>query len=287
MSRISPWSNPPGSAAGTYVAGGTDVAVADGGTGASTAQAAAQNLGVPYRILHSALPLIKASSGSMGNNGAITAMTALAFTYASAYIYLPAGAIAAGVPAAADWYYFVGSSTTAGTVFNNTLSANLSARGEPQIPASPTAFSTTGPGAFTGVTAEVTALTATIPAGALGVTGRIRVVTEVTVNNTAGAKVYKVHYSGVGGNAFASPSIVSTTGWRGETIIENRGATNVQVGSTSGLAFVAGSAQLGTFPILGAVDTTASTTVVITATVSGAATDGLVFETCYVEIVTN
>ena len=65
-------------------AGGTDVAVADGGTGASTAQAAAQNLGVPYIIAQSGaavaapgdtnentLATIAIPANSMGANGRI------------------------------------------------------------------------------------------------------------------------------------------------------------------------------------------------------------------------
>lgn len=61
-----------------YRAGGTDVPVADGGTGASTAQGAAANLAVPYVVAKSAVAV---------SVGAVTTETVLAT------IAIPAGAI--------------------------------------------------------------------------------------------------------------------------------------------------------------------------------------------------
>src|SRR5690349_20306203 len=69
-------------------------------------------VGIPYVLAQCGIPFIKASSGTMGNNGALSGLTALPTTYAKAFIWLPAGAIAAGVPAAATWYYVQMSSTT-------------------------------------------------------------------------------------------------------------------------------------------------------------------------------
>lgn len=67
-----------------YFAGGTDVAVADGGTGASTARAAAQNLSVPYILAKSyaavsgaadtnenTLATITVPANAMGANGVL------------------------------------------------------------------------------------------------------------------------------------------------------------------------------------------------------------------------
>src|SRR5579859_1785192 len=95
------------------------------------------------------IPFIVANTGTMGNNGALTLGTALPSTYANAYVYLPANAISAG--SAAGWYFCQFSSTTVGTVFNNTYSS-----GTPQIPAALVSFATTGPGAYTGVTTQIT-----------------------------------------------------------------------------------------------------------------------------------
>ena len=44
----------------------------------------------------STIPLILPSSGSMGNNGALTLTTALDSSYANAFFYMPASAIASG-----------------------------------------------------------------------------------------------------------------------------------------------------------------------------------------------
>jgi hypothetical protein len=69
---------------GAYTPGGTDVALADGGTGASTAQGAAANLLVPYVLAQSGvqvtntgnttentLATITIPAGAMGANGSI------------------------------------------------------------------------------------------------------------------------------------------------------------------------------------------------------------------------
>jgi hypothetical protein len=115
-----------------------------------------------------AIPFIIAPTGSMANNGAITLGTSLPTTYANAYIYLPANAIQTG--SSAGWYFCQMSSATVGTVFNNTYTPGL-----PTIPANPTAFASTGPGAYTGVTTAVTGPQITIPAGALGPNGALRI----------------------------------------------------------------------------------------------------------------
>lgn len=98
-------------------------------------------------LFSSVVPFIYPSSGSMADNGALTLTTALPTTYPHAFVRLPADAISAG--SAAGWYYTVFSSTTAATVYNNAYTS-----GSPAVPASPTAFVTTGPGAYTQTTAS-------------------------------------------------------------------------------------------------------------------------------------
>lgn len=155
----------------------------------------------PVTVLSlSAVPFIKASSGTMGNNGAVSAMTALPRTMASgAYLYLPAGAICAtcsvsvggggiGSPSAAGWYWFVGSSTTAGTVYNRTYTSGTPVRGET------TAFAETGPGAFTGATTTPESIVITVPANSLGINGQIQVDAAWAFNGTAGNKALTVKY---------------------------------------------------------------------------------------------
>lgn len=167
--------------------------------------------GGTYPLLRTALPMIVPTSGSIGNNGALTGITALPVIYSSGcYMYFPAEAIRATVaeipedpgppvvPAvpevpgtAAGWYYVVMSSTTAGTIYNNVYTS-----GTPTIPSSPTAFVTTGPGAFTQVTTEITALSFTLPAGLMGTTGALRYTLRGENSNSSDDKTYKIKFGG-------------------------------------------------------------------------------------------
>lgn len=144
----------------------------------------------PTRVTlgQSRLPMILPSSGSMGNNGALTLTTALDQAYPAAYFYMPAGAIAAA--STAGFYYGTMSSTTAVTLFNNPYVS-----GTPTIPASPTAFATTGPGAYTQTTGSAfTAYTYSVPGGTLGAFDEVQAHGNVSYNNSAGAKTFNLSY---------------------------------------------------------------------------------------------
>lgn len=173
-----------------------------------------------------AIPFIIAPTGTMANNGAITLGTALPSTYANAYIYLPAGAVAAGVPAAAAWLFCQMSSATVGTVFNNAYTT-----GVPTIPTSPTAFATTGPGAYTGVTTAVTGPQITIPANTLGANGTLRIFSLWTNPSTAGNKTDAVS---VGGTTVYSAGLgTGATSNAVSTEIICRGSQAAQVAPSS------------------------------------------------------
>jgi hypothetical protein len=227
----------------------------------------------PYYLAKSAIPFIKCSSGTMGNNGALSAITALTRTYSNgAWLWLPAGAIAAGVPAAASWLWFVGSSTTAGTVYNSTYTTGVPTMG------TQTAFSTTGPGAFTGVSTAVNGPQITVPAGALGPSGLIRSFMSAQQTNSAGTKTYQLLYSGTSGTAYINDAITTQNLYRVEAWIQNEGVTNVQKGSHSTVAETNGGlGQLGSGNLVtSAVDTTAATSLVHTLT--GVAADNVILE---------
>ena len=84
-----------GGAGGTF-GGQSSLPITSGGTGATTAQGASANLGTSFVLAKWGIPFIVATTGTMGNNGAISAMTALDITYSGgAWLYLPAGAVAA------------------------------------------------------------------------------------------------------------------------------------------------------------------------------------------------
>lgn len=169
-------------------------------------------------LLNSAIPFIKAPSGTMGNNGAVSAMTALLRSYSEgAYLYLPANAISAG--SAAGWYWYVGSTTAAGTVYNSTYTSGVPQRG------TATAFATTGPGAFTGDTGTITAVSITVPARLMGLNGRIDIETTTLRNTTGGNKVLWIKWGGTAcvGSTYTTQASV----WSHCTVV-NRAATNVQ-----------------------------------------------------------
>lgn len=147
------------------------------------------------------LPMISAPTGTMANNGAITLGTALDATYANCYLYLPANAISAG--SAVGWYYAEMSSATAGIVYNNTYSS-----GEPSVPSSPTAFVTTGPGAYTGETTEH-GVVFTIPILQAGV--RLRALIYHKNNNSAGTKTPRIRLNGAAGTVLVGSAQTTNT----------------------------------------------------------------------------
>ena len=177
------------------------------------------NIVHPFSALSTGLPIIYPGNGTMGNNGAFTLGTALDQTYAQCYIQLPTGAIyTSPVSSSAGVYYCVMSSASAGTVYNNPYIV-----GNPTIPSSPTAFATTGPGAWTRATGNGTQtqlLAAPIPANSVGENGEIQVNWNWTMYNSAGVKVLQFTMGGHGYNSAPYDSLITqdsetTTQWRG------------------------------------------------------------------------
>ncbi len=225
-------------------------------------------------IGQSHIPFVLPGSGSMGNNGALTGMPTLPTTYASFYVYPAAGVIAAG--SAAGWYYAVGSSATAATVYNNVDSG-----GTPAIPASPTAFSTTGPGAFNNTTgAYVAAYSLTVAGNLIGANGALRVSGACSYDNNSDVKSLELTY---GGSAvgIAAPTTDVVSGFIGG--FSNRGAPNSQVSLlTLGMATGVGASALD----YTAVDSTQSQTLAFNLKIgSGDTSDFIVLENIVVELI--
>lgn len=177
--------------------------------------------GVAQKLAASAIPFIVAPTGTMANNGAITLGTGLPTTYANAYIFLPAGAIAAGVPAAPSWFFCQMTSATVGTVFNNTYVS-----GVPAIPAAPVAFATVGPGAYVGVTGLVAAQQISIPAGSIGPNGALRFSQLNSVPNNANTKIISASFAGV---TMWDTALTATNGSANISTLMARGAQNSSV----------------------------------------------------------
>ena len=259
-SSVTPPCSAFGTTAGTCVQG-NDSRI----TGAAPASTTVRKLG------QSTLPFVLLSSGTMGNNGALSGITAVPTAYPNAYCSVPAGAIATGIPAAQTWYYCTFSDTTHATLFNNTYTS-----GTPTIPASPTAFVTTGPGAFTQtVGSNIASYTLAIAGNTIGLNGTVRVMGARTINNSAGAKTVTLNY---GSFTIATAALTATTGAPIISGFSNRGATNVQVGLLNNL-FSVGNAP----PNYGAIDSTTAQNLTFNLQLA-TATDTITLESAEVEL---
>jgi hypothetical protein len=129
-------------------------------------------------------------------------------------------------------------------------------------------------------TVENVMATITIPANAMGPNGFIRVTTQWSATNNANVKTLRVRHSGASGNIYSSINIASTLTYTALAFIINRNSASSQIGGNP-LVSIAGG---GTAPTTGSVDTTAATTIVISAQkVTG--TDAMVLEWYVVEVV--
>lgn len=166
-----------------------------------------------------ALPVGIPSSGSIGNNGALTGLTAFATTYPNIYLFFPAGAIAAG--SAAGFYFCQMSSATAGTIFNNALVTGTA----PAIPAAPTPFVTTGPGAYTQSTSLQVLSKPTIKGGTLGINSMFEIYTLTSMRGAGGNKTFAFLFGGSSVGTFVSSS---GAGFQNITWLWNQGQANQQ-----------------------------------------------------------
>lgn len=220
------------------------------------------------------IPFVLLPSGSIGNNGAwTTSNAAQATAYPNAYCFVPLHAISAS--SAAGWYYCTFSTTQAATLFNNTYTS-----GTPTIPASPTPFVTTGPGAYTQTTgSNIASYTLAIAGNTIGLNGTVHIEGNVSHNNSAGNKILTTNY-----DSYAFGTFTDTTSLNRALIggFSNRGATNVQVPlSNSSLAVPAtGSAGALTY---GAIDSTATKNLVFNLQIASGS-DGMVLESAAVEL---
>jgi hypothetical protein len=219
---------------------------------------ASQVVGIERVLAQWGVPVGLASSGTMGNNGAASGMTALPATFSGGmWLYIPAGAIAAGEPATAAFRWFKASSTTAGTFYNSSWDGS----GIPPL-GTDTPYVTTGPGAFTGIAAgEIVAATITIPAGALGPNGRLSVDSSQTNNTAAGNKMFRIRYSGAAGTVLSTQTASTAASSGVVATLRNMGSAALQ--AIESYVTSAGAATAGTNTVFTTNDTAAGATTVV------------------------
>lgn len=172
-----------------------------------------------YALFNGGIPTGKPSSGSIGNNGALSGITAFPFTFADCFLFFPADKIAVGVPA--GFYYTQMSSPTAGTIFNNTYTSGL-----PTIPAVLVPFVTTGPGAYTQTSGAAEQQTSfTVPGNSMGANGSWRLRQLLCYNNSAGTKAFSVRWGGTNSLSISLSTSLCSNILRSMT---NAGKTGVQ-----------------------------------------------------------
>lgn len=249
-----------GSGSGMYGGAGA-IAFFTGGTITGT--------NVPYEWAKWGAPIVFGPTGTMANNGAVTWGTALPNAYTGgAWVVMPAGSIAAGVPAAAAILWYVGTNTTTGTFFNSTM--NLAS---PGTAGTATAYATTGPGAFTGVTTQTTIFSNTLAASAMGVNGRMKAQLFWTATNNVNAKSHNLV---IGSTDFLNAlSLASNAIVRAFLDLTNGPTQAKQFSTLYGLS--GAGAFLSAAYIYGAEDFSTALTVALKAT-RGTATDVMVLE---------
>lgn len=213
--------------------------------------------GLSTVLLQSAIPFVVSSSCTMANNGAVSVCAAMPYTIGASYSYWPANAICTANTA--GWYWTVWSSTTAGTIYNNTYPG-----GQPEVVASPTAFVCSA-GSGTQTSAAVTAMSATVPANAMGVNGSIEIINQMHLNNAASNHYWQPKF---GGTALIAVTETSTSNAGLSATIMNRGLTNSQ-------STVVNGGGGGTFSTI---DTTSAQTISINIQISTVASDFIILD---------
>lgn len=107
--------------------------------------------------------------------------------------------------------------------------------------------------------------TITVPAGSMGANGMLRLVAFWAMTNSANAKTMRVRFGGVGGAAYEIlPSVVNIDTARTNVWIANKNAANSQRGHGAS-QIPAFSQPTGAVAVVTSIDTTAATTLVLTA----------------------
>ena len=196
-------------------------------TGAVSLVAGGATVSVAYVIAQTAVPVILAPNGTVATNGTITLGTALSTTYANAWVYLPAGAVVAGL---AGLYFATFSSTTVGVI--TTTYTSVASAFTPYIPTG-TVVATGSNAAYTQSTAETTLANITVPGGMMGANGSVACRgTNYSAAATGGNKTVRARLGG--STEWGATIITSSGGVRVIGNITNRGSASSQVSNAYG-----------------------------------------------------
>lgn len=132
-------------------------------------------------------------------------------------------------------------------------------------------------------TTEDTLATITVPANTLGANGALRITTFWTFTNGANNKTLRARFSGASGTQYLNVTFTTQLEFIGTTVIGNANAMNSQGGYSIG-TYSGGTHLQGGSRITSAVDTTASTTIVLTGQ-KATAGDTLTLEGYMVEVI--
>jgi len=229
-------------------------------------------LPVPFVVMQPGVPVGLPSSGTVGNNGALTLTTALSAVYPHIFLFFPANALFAG--SASGIYYCQMSSTTVGTVF-----ADQYLGGDSVAPATPTPIVATGPGAYTQSLSKIALRTRTLEGGLLGPIGGLKYRPFISYPANTNVKMLYVDFGGV--NAITSSRSNGTSvadSW--DASIFNRGSQALNIMSALPIA----SANTSTAFRYTTVDTSTSTILAFSAQLA-VATDFVIIESCLVEVI--
>ena len=220
-------------------------------------------VGGSVNLAISGIPFGIPSSGSVGNNGALTLTTAFPRIFSRGiYLYFPAGAISSG--SAAGLYWTVMSSTTAGTIYNNLYSPSSTT--VPSSVASPTAFSTTGPGAYTQtINTNISLASFNIQGNLMGARGVLSITSGWDTTANTNSKMYGVLWAGTAQGLINNNS-ASNYGGDYLLVIRNQESASQQYINFAGNGF-----GPGILPVWQTANTTTAQTVVQMAKLANAA----------------
>ena len=254
-----------------YLAGGTDVAVADGGTGSSTASGARTNLGL---VIGTDVQAYDADLASWAGVTRASGFDTFAATPSSANLRslvtdeTGSGALvfatsptlvtpALGTPSSGTLTNCTGLPVAGGGTGASTARGAMANLGSWYV----LGHSAVQSSQLTGTASETTFATVTIPANALGPNGIIRVTAQWTYTNSANAKYTRIRLGGLAGTAFTQNTLSTTATIQVYCIIHNVNSASSQKGQPANYTGIGGTIVA---PVTASIDTTSDVDLVLT-----------------------